>query len=202
MSEQEQHRVPPRQRVVKTFPVMVSLGIPTVDIATWRLRIFGLVENEITLTYEQVRTFPAIRKEADFHCVTGWSRLGDVWEGVLVRDVLKLAQPKPEAQFVMVHSFDGYTTNLDLAVVMDEGMLVWSVNGEPLTPEHGYPLRLLVPSRYGWKSAKWVCAFELMAENVPGYWEERGYHMRGDVWAEERYGDLPTKPPKMRTMTY
>lgn len=185
----ETQRVPPRQRVVKTFPVLSIGGAPHIDIAAWRLRLFGLVENEVELTYEQLRSLPVARREADFHCVTGWSRLGDVWEGVWVRDVVALAKPKQEARFVMVHCYDGYTTNLDLEVLMADGMFVWAVNGEPLTPEHGYPLRLLVPSRYGWKSAKWVHALEFLAEDKPGYWEERGYHMRGDVWAEERYRD-------------
>ncbi len=185
----EQKRVPPRQRIVKTFPVMLANGVPTVDISSWRLRLFGLVEQEVELTYEQLKVLPIVRQEADFHCVTGWSRLGDVWEGVWVRDVVALAKPKPEARFVMVHCLDGYTTNLDLEVLLEEGMLVWAMNGALLSPEHGYPLRLLVPSRYGWKSAKWVHALEFMAEDKPGYWEERGYHMRGDVWAEERYRD-------------
>ncbi len=185
----EAQRVPPRQRVVKTFPVLSIGDAPHIDIEAWRLRLFGLVENEVELTYEQLRSLPVARREADFHCVTGWSRLGDVWEGVWVRDVVALAKPKPEARFVMVHCYDGYTTNLDLEVLMADGMFVWAVNGEPLTPEHGYPLRLLVPSRYGWKSAKWVHALEFLAEDKPGYWEERGYHMRGDVWAEERYRD-------------
>ncbi len=185
----EQTRVPPRQRVVKTFPVMLANGVPTVDISSWRLRLFGLVEQEVELTYEQLKMLPIVRQEADFHCVTGWSRLGDVWEGVWVRDVVALAKTKPEARFVMVHCLDGYTTNLDLEVLLKEGMLVWAMNGELLSPEHGYPLRLLVPSRYGWKSAKWVHALEFMAEDKSGYWEERGYHMRGDVWAEERYRD-------------
>ncbi len=185
----EQKRVPPRQRIVKTFPVMLANGVPTVDISSWRLRLFGLVEQEVELTYEQLKVLPIVRQEADFHCVTGWSRLGDVWEGIWVRDVVALAKPKPEARFVMVHCLDGYTTNLDLEVLLEEGMLVWAMNGALLSPEHGYPLRLLVPSRYGWKSAKWVHALEFMAEDKPGYWEERGYHMRGDVWAEERYRD-------------
>lgn len=188
MSEQG-HRLPPRQRVVRSFPVMLALGVPQVDLEQWRLRIFGLVENEVSLTYEEIRSLPVVRRRCDFHCVTGWSRLDDEWEGVWVRDVLALARPKPEARFVMAHSCDGYTTNLDLEVVLADGMLVWAVNGQPLTPEHGYPLRLLVPSRYGWKSAKWLWGLELMAEDKPGYWEQRGYHMRGDVWKEERYAE-------------
>jgi len=189
----EQTRIPPRQKVVKTFPVLSISSTPQIDIASWRLKLFGLVEKEIELTYEQVRSLPIARREADFHCVTGWSRLGDVWEGIWVREIVLLASPKPEAKFVMVHCYDGYRTNLDLHVLIDDGMLVWAINGEPLSPEHGFPLRLIVPSRYGWKSAKWVSAFEFMAEDEPGFWEERGYHMRGDVWAEERYQDQPVK---------
>jgi DMSO/TMAO reductase YedYZ molybdopterin-dependent catalytic subunit len=165
------------------------MGVPKVDLTQWRLRIFGLVENEVSLTYEQIRSLPIARRRCDFHCVTGWSRLDDEWEGVWARDVLALAKPKPNARFLMAHSCDGYTTNLDLEVVLNDGMLVWAVNGQPLTPEHGYPLRLLVPSRYGWKSAKWLCGLELMADDKPGYWEQRGYHMRGDVWKEERYAE-------------
>ncbi|MCS7254486.1 MAG: sulfite oxidase-like oxidoreductase [Armatimonadota bacterium] len=179
-------RIPPNQKVTDDFPIFSISGTPQIDIANWRLKLLGLVEREVELTYEQIRSLPIAHREADFHCVMGWSRLGDVWEGVWVRDVIAFAQPKPEAKFVIVHCYDGYTTNLDLQVLLEDGMLVWAVNGQNLTHEHGYPLRLIVPSRYAWKSAKWVSAFEFVAEDKPGYWEQRGYHMRGDVWAEER----------------
>lgn len=126
MSEQG-HRLPPRQRVVRSFPVMLSMGVPKVDLEQWRLRIFGLVEEEVSLTYEQIRSLPVVRRRCDFHCVTGWSRLDDEWEGVWAREVLALAKPKPNARFVMAHSCDGYTTNLDLEVVLNDGMLVRAV---------------------------------------------------------------------------
>ncbi len=193
-----EHRVPPRQKVVQTFPVMTSQGIPRIDVQQWRLSVIGRVKEPLSLTYDQVRQMPSVDRVCDFHCVTGWSRLGDRWTGIWARDLIVRAKPLPRASFVFVHSCDGYTTNLDLEIVLSDGMLVWAVNGQELTVEHGYPLRLLVPSRYGWKSAKWVHTLELMEEDRPGYWEERGYHMKGDVWAEERYGVLPPTPFKGR----
>lgn len=192
-------KVPPRQKVVKTFPVMTSQGIPQIDLEQWRLSVIGLVENPLLLTYQEVRQLPAGDRVCDFHCVTGWTRLGDTWTGIWVRDLLALARPLPQAAFLFITCCDGYTTNLDLPVVREDGMLVWSINGQDLTIEHGFPLRLLVPSRYGWKSAKWVHTLELTEHDRPGYWEERGYHMRGDVWAEERYGTLPPSLTRKRS---
>jgi DMSO/TMAO reductase YedYZ molybdopterin-dependent catalytic subunit len=125
--------------------------------------------------------------DADFHCVTQWSALNQTWEGVAFSQVLSLAQPDASARFVMVHCYGGYTTNLPLDLALEEGLFAHKHMGEPLGMSHGWPLRLVVPSRYGWKSAKWVNGIELIADDAPGFWELRGYHNDGDPWKEERF---------------
>ncbi len=184
----DQRRVPPGQRVTEKFPVLHYGSIPRFDPRTWDLKIFGLVEEPLTLSYEQLLELPTTRIVADIHCVTGWSKLDTVWEGVPFQQLLKLVQPKPEAEFVMVHCEQGFTTNVPLDVVMDDDVLLaYKYDDAPLTPEHGYPLRLVVPKRYFWKSAKWVRGLELMARDRLGFWESRGYHNNADPWKEERY---------------
>ena len=185
--------VPPGQFVTEKFPVLTFGATPRIDLETWEFKVFGLVESEKTLSWDQFVSLPAVTVEAPFHCVTQWSRLHNTWEGVAFSEVLKLAGSAPEAGHVMVHCYGGYSTNLPLDLMMDDDVLLaYRHEGEPLTPEHGYPLRLVVPKRYGWKSAKWVNGVELMAEDRPGFWEARGYHMRGDYWAEERFWDSLT----------
>lgn len=180
-------QLPPGQTAIDDFPIASIAGTPEIDMRQWRLRIFGLVERTVELTYDELQRLPRVIVSADFHCVEGWSRIADNWEGVLGKEVIALAQPKPEAKYVMVHCYDGYSTNLELdAFCDDDVVLAWGMNGQLLTPEHGFPLRLIVPKRYAYKAAKWVASIELMLENRPGYWESRGYHMRGDVWREER----------------
>ena len=133
---------------------------------------------------------PQATLTADFHCVTQWSRLGNVWRGVPAGAVLDLAAPAPEARYVVVHCNGGYTTNLDLQALREPDVLfAHEHDGQPLAPDHGGPLRLVVPQRYGWKSAKWVSGLELLAEDRPGFWEQRGYHHRGDPWREQRFWD-------------
>ena len=180
-------RVPPGQFLSNKFPVLTYGSTPKVDLDTWKFRAFGLVEQEVELTWDQFTKLTWTTVTADFHCVTQWSSLDNTWEGVTFPDLMALAQPKPEAKFVMAHCFGGYTTNLPLEVAMEEGLLVHKQDGEPLGEGHGWPLRLIIPSRYGWKSAKWLNGIELIAEDAPGFWEQRGYNNNADPWKEERF---------------
>jgi DMSO/TMAO reductase YedYZ molybdopterin-dependent catalytic subunit len=166
-------------------------NVPKVDPneSSWRLRVFGLVENEIELTYQQIRDMPAIDVVCDMHCVTHWSKLDNTFTGIPTRAILDLAKPKPSAKFVMCHGENGFTTNLPLAEFTgDDCILTWQWDGKEITPEHGWPLRGLVPKLYLWKSAKWIRGIELRATDAPGFWEQNGYHMHGDPWEDERFG--------------
>ena len=179
---------PPGQFVTERFPVLTFGPTPRIGLDTWQFKIFGLVEQEITLDWQQFNDLPQVTLDAEFHCVTQWSKLQNTWEGILFTDVMKLVTPKPEAKYVMAHCYGGYSTNVALDVLLDDDVLfAHSHDGAPLTPEHGGPMRLVVPKRYGWKSAKWVNGIEFMAEDEPGFWEMRGYHMEGDPWKEERF---------------
>ena len=181
-------RVPPGQRVTDGWPVLTYGGAPRIDLKDWRFAIAGLVEKEISLTWEELNALPQVDLHNDIHCVTGWSKLDNDWRGVRFRDVAALAMPKQEARHVMVHSYGGYTTNVPLADLMeDEVLFAHTHNGQPLQPEHGGPLRLVVPHLYFWKSAKWARGLLFMADEKPGFWEMYGYHVRGDPWKEERY---------------
>jgi DMSO/TMAO reductase YedYZ molybdopterin-dependent catalytic subunit len=181
-------RVPPGQKTVTDFPVL-DLGIlPEVTLATWGMRVYGLVEQEVALDWEAFQALPQVREVSDFHCVTRWSQLDMDWEGVRARDLLALAQPAAQARFATLHGADGYTTNLAVEALLDDDVLVvHSVLGRPLSAEHGGPVRLVVPKRYGWKSAKWLVGIELHAEDRPGFWEVRGYHNDADPWKEQRF---------------
>ena len=180
--------MPPGQRVTEKFPVLHYGNVPRFDRQTWDFKVFGLVEEPVTLSYDELLELPAKRIVADIHCVTGWSKLDTMWDGVLFQEIIKLVEIKSEAEFVMVHCDHDYTTNVPLEVLMDDDVLLaYRYNDAPLTPEHGYPLRLVVPQRYFWKSAKWVRGLELMAQDHPGFWEVRGYHNDADPWKEERY---------------
>lgn len=182
-------RIPPGQREVENFPVL-DLGIrPEIGLSDWRLRLFGLVEHELNLDWAAFRALPQTRLIADFHCVTRWSRLDMDWEGVTGRAVAALAGPLSAARFVTLHGYDDYTTNLPLAALLDDDVLLaHSVFGKPLDAEHGGPARLVVPKRYGWKSAKWIKAIEFHERDRPGFWEVRGYHNDADPWTEQRFG--------------
>jgi len=189
--DHEKHgdRLPPGQILTGKWPVLHYGSIPTVDLARWRFTIQGLVEVPVTLDWKAMNALPHSTRTNDIHCVTHWSRFDNVWEGILAKDVLALAKPSPEARYVMVHGFDGYTTNVPLDVLTDPGsILAFRHDGEPLAAEHGGPCRLITPpSHYLWKSAKWVSGFELMKDDRPGLWERNGYHMNGDPFREERY---------------
>lgn len=183
-------RTPPGQILTRDWPVLHYGTVPRVDIATWRFRIFGLVEEELTLTYEDFLKLPRTKVARDIHCVTHWSRLANEFEGVLFRAVHNLIKPKPEARYVMFHAEGGWTTNVPLPdLLRDDVLFAWRWNGQDITPEHGWPMRTVVPHLYFWKSAKWVRAMELMAEDQPGFWERNGYHMYGDPWKNQRYSD-------------
>jgi DMSO/TMAO reductase YedYZ molybdopterin-dependent catalytic subunit len=192
LNEREQavaDRLPPGQYLTEKWPVLHYGKVPRVDLAAWDFQIDGLVDRPVRLTYEQLKAMPRQQVQADVHCVTRWSLLDSSWEGVPITEVLKLVELKPEATHVMVRAEHGFTANLSLAdFVRDENMLVDTRNGEPISPEHGWPLRLFVPHLYFWKSAKWVRGLQFMADDKPGFWEQYGYHMRGDPWQEERYG--------------
>jgi DMSO/TMAO reductase YedYZ molybdopterin-dependent catalytic subunit len=182
-------RLPPGQYLTEKWPVLHYGGVPKVDLATWDFALSGLVDQPVKLTYQEFKRLPRRTVQSDVHCVTRWSMLDSTWEGVPVAEVLKLVQVKPEATHVMVHAEHGFTANLSLDdLTRDINMFVDTRNGEPITAEHGWPLRLFVPHLYFWKSAKWVRGIEFMAGDRPGFWEQYGYHMRGDPWQEERYG--------------
>ena len=181
-------RVPPGQRLVKSWPVLHYGPIPSFDGANWDLEVFGLVENAFTLSYEELRALGPSTVHADMHCVTGWSLLDNDWEGVPFTTLVEMARPTAEAKWVIAHCAHGYTSNLSLDAMDDDDVLVaWRKNGEDLTPEHGWPLRLVVPKRYAWKSAKWLTGLEFSATNTRGFWEVRGYHIHAEPFAEERY---------------
>ena len=184
-------RIPPGQSRTRKWPILDASGPPPVDLERWRFRIGGLVQAEVAWDWKEFLALPRVKVFADFHCVTRWSRLGNLWEGVSVRELMALAGgPAPEARFAMVYGNDrGWTTNLPLDDLMSEDALVAICHdGESISVEHGGPARLIVPKLYAWKSAKWVAGIELMATDRAGFWEANGYHMRGDPWQEERYG--------------
>lgn len=166
-------------------------GPPAIDLKTWRLRLWGLVNRQISLSWEEFLALERVKVFADFHCVTRWSRLGNLWEGVATRTLVDLAGGlKPECRFVLAHGYDhGWTTNLPVAdFLAPDALIAVSHDGEPLSIEHGGPARLIVPRLYAWKSAKWIAGLEFLENDRPGFWERNGYHMRGDPWQEERYG--------------
>ncbi len=182
-------RIPPGQVETTKWPVLHYGDVPHVDTTTWRFTVSGLVEHPFTLTYDELLGLPRQTVNCGIHCVTRWSRLGNTFEGVAVQTLLTRAGVQRAAKFCLVLAEQGFTTNLPL-VDLDrpDNLVAFKWSGELLTPEHGWPARLLVPHLYFWKSAKWVRGFELLDKDIPGFWEQNGYHMRGDPWTEERYG--------------
>ncbi|MFN7064544.1 MAG: sulfite oxidase-like oxidoreductase [Aquificaceae bacterium] len=182
-------RLPPGQRWISA-PIVYDIvdEVPQWNIKNYRFRVFGLVENPIELNYEELLQMPSVELLADFHCVTGWSVKEILWEGVQTSYVLSLAKPKTQARYALIHCLEGYTTNLPMEYLYEEDtILAYKMYGKPIPLRHGYPLRLVVPKLYAWKSAKYVWGLEVLEEDRPGFWEQRGYNMRGDPWKEERY---------------
>lgn len=181
-------RLPPGQSLTLKWPVLHAGRIPAFDPESWRFSVEGLVERPFKLTWDEFQALPRVRVEADFHCVTTWSKLNNVWEGVAVRTVVERARPLPAARFVVQHCSGGYTTNTPLADLLHgDVLLADSHSPEPLTPEHGAPVRMVVPHLYAWKSAKWIRGLEFVEADRPGFWERRGYHMYGDPVREQRF---------------
>ena len=186
----ENPNVPPGQYVTEKFPILTFGFIPQIDINNWHVRVFGAVVEEVIMDWNKFMSLRKITVTSPFHCVTQWSRLRNMWTGVPFSDIVKYVGLKSEARYVMVHCFGGYTTNLSLDVLLaDDVLLAYELDGQLLSSEHGGPMRLVVPNRYGWKSAKWVNGLEFMHKDSPGFWEQRGYNMRGDPLKEERFSD-------------
>lgn len=182
-------RLPPGQSATLKWPVLHYGDVPHFDPAKWDFRIFGLVEKSVRLTWEEFKNLPRREVVADMHCVTRWSRFDVRWEGVPFAEVMKLAEVKPEARYVMVHAEQGYTTNLPLEdLLRPTSLFALRHDGKPLPSDHGFPVRLVVPHLYAWKSAKWVRGIELRAADAPGFWENVGYHTYGDPFKEQRFG--------------
>jgi DMSO/TMAO reductase YedYZ molybdopterin-dependent catalytic subunit len=185
----DRNRLPPGQIVTQKWPVLHYGTVPIVDTATWRFTINGAVESPLSIGWHELLALPRQETLCDIHCVTRWSRFDNVFEGVPVTPLIERARPTKEAGFVLVHAEHGFTTNLPLDDLRRPGnLLAVRHNGQDLDAEHGGPVRLLVPHLYFWKSAKWVRGFEFLEEDYPGFWEQNGYHMRGEPWTEERYG--------------
>ncbi len=184
-----ENRLPPGQRQVHNFPVL-DLGVrPEIPLEKWELKINGLVENPVTLNWQQFLTLPLFTDTSDFHCVTTWSQFDMVFEGVAFFTLADLVRPKPEAKHVFFKSYDGYTTNNPLAVCLDDDVMIahrW--NGQPLTRDHGGPARVIIPKRYAWKGAKFIREITFLDHDVPGFWETRGYSNTADPWTEDRFG--------------
>ena len=182
-------RLPPGQYLTEKWPVLHAGTVPKVDLATWDFRVWGGVDNPIRLSWEELQYLPAAEVTVDIHCVTRWSRFDTSFRGVHWRDLAELVRPKPSARFVVAHAEQGFTSNLPLeALEADDALIAYEADGEPLTPDHGWPLRLMVSSRYFWKSAKWLRGLELLDHDQPGFWERYGYNNNADFWKEERYG--------------
>lgn len=189
-----ENRIPPGQTRTKKWPVLHASDVPDVTREKWKLEIGGLLDQPLSFTWDEFQKLPRVKVFSDFHCVTTWSRLGNLWGGVSVREIMNRAGIQPAAKFVVITGYDwGWTTNLPLEDFLAEDALFVDLHdGEPLDADHGGPVRLIVPRLYAWKSAKWVRRVELVAEDKPGYWEQAGYHNHGDPWTEERFrGEAP-----------
>jgi DMSO/TMAO reductase YedYZ molybdopterin-dependent catalytic subunit len=182
-------RLPPGQYLTEKWPVLHAGTVPNTDLATWDFRVFGEVESPLTLSWDEFTALPSREITTDIHCVTRWSRFDTSFKGVHWSDLAKVVKPKPSARYVLAHAEQDFTANVPLAALEDEeALLAYEADGEPLTPEHGWPLRLVIPKRYFWKSAKWLRGIELLDHDEPGFWERLGYHNEADYWKEERYG--------------
>ncbi len=186
-----EERIPPGQSRTRKWPVLDAGGPPAIDLEKWRFRIDGLVAKPVEWNWEEFQKLPRVKVFSDFHCVTRWSRLGNVWEGVSTRELVERAGGLlPEANFVVAHGYDfGWTTNLPAnEFLAEDALIALTHDGEPISMEHGGPARGIVPRLYAWKSAKWISGIEFIREDRPGFWERNGYHRNGDPWKEERFG--------------
>lgn len=190
LTRPETDRLPPGQHLVKNWPVLDLGQQPSVSTSQWKLDVRGLVNNPRTFDWLTFQAMPQTEIRSDIHCVTTWSRYDNNWKGVSTHDLLEAVDPREEAVAVMLTSYDGYTTNLLLSdFAAPDAIVAHSWEGQPLTQEHGGPVRLVVPHLYFWKSAKWLKRIDFLSRDQAGFWEKNGYHMRGDPWAEERYSD-------------
>ncbi len=190
VSDAQRKRIPPGQYLTQKWPVLHYGSVPSIDIGRWDFRVWGEVEAPFTFDWAAFREMPRAPIHTDIHCVTRWSRLDADFEGVPIGHLLARARPTPEARFVVAHAEQGYTTNMPLDVLDDDDVILADIaDGEALTPEHGYPLRLIVPKRYFWKSAKWIRGLEVRTRDQLGFWERYGYHNDADPWKEERFSD-------------
>ena len=183
-------RLPPGQVRTDKWPVLQYGSVPKIDLAQWDFRVYGEVERPGRWTWEEFRRLPRVQVRSDIHCVTRWSRFDNLWEGVSVRALLEAAGLTPAAHFVIAHAEPNFTANLPLKELLEDDVLLADRHdGQELTPDHGWPLRLVVPRRYFWKSAKWIRALEVVPQDRPGFWEQNGYHNDADPWREERFSD-------------
>jgi DMSO/TMAO reductase YedYZ molybdopterin-dependent catalytic subunit len=182
-------RLPPGQYFTERFPVLHVGDVPNIERSQWTLQVFGEVTEPRMLTFDDLAALPNVDVVTDIHCVTKWSKFDTKWRGVRFRDVMALVEVAPSVTHVVQHAEYGYTTNTPLpALLGDDVLLTWEYEGEPLPPEHGGPVRMLLPSLYFWKSAKWLRGIEFVTGDKPGFWERNGYHDEGDPWREQRYG--------------
>jgi DMSO/TMAO reductase YedYZ molybdopterin-dependent catalytic subunit len=181
-------RVPPGQYVTERFPVLHAGVTPRVKLDQWDFHVGGLVEAPVTWSYSEIRDMPAVTRTFDIHCVTKWSKLDTTWEGVAVTELMSRAQLRPSVSHVLVTAEHGFTANIPLADFLAEpNLFAYRFGGEDLEPDHGWPLRLVIPHLYFWKSVKWVRGLDFLDHDTPGFWERNGYHMYGDPWREQRY---------------
>ena len=186
---QREVRIPPGQREIKKWPVLHAGRVPKIDLSRWTFKVWGLVKKEKEYTLDEFNALPQVKVLSDIHCVTSWSKLNNLWEGVSTSFLKDEIQILPEAKFVLVHAQENFSTNLPIDEFFKEDVIFANChNGEKLNLKHGYPFRLVVPQLYFWKSAKWVTGVEFTKDDRPGFWELHGYHNRGDPWKEERYG--------------
>ena len=182
-------RLPPGQYLTEKWPVLHAGSVPDTDLATWDFRVWGEVKTQLRLTWDEFTALPSTEITTDIHCVTRWSRFDTSFRGVHWRELANVVQPKPSARFVVAHAEQGFTSNVPIEALEDENALfAYEADGEPLAPEHGWPLRLVIPHRYFWKSAKWLRGIELLDRDQPGFWERYGYHNDADYRKEQRYG--------------
>jgi DMSO/TMAO reductase YedYZ molybdopterin-dependent catalytic subunit len=180
--------VPSGQTFAKRWAIYAALGVPDIKLETWSLSTKGLVEKKLNLSFDDLQKLPQVKLTRDFHCVTSWSIRDVVWEGVAFRELAELTRVKPEAKWVVFHCADGYTAPVPFEDAMvEDSLIAFKMNGKPIPTQQGFPARPFIPHLYGWKSAKWLTAIEFLADYEDGYWENFGYHERGNIWDEERF---------------